>query len=121
MSLTYSNATSNTGTALITAPAAPGVVWNLSSLIVSFAGPSKGPNARVTVYDGAVGGTVIYRAFLDQPTGSVGMVTDVPLPVDGRGVKCLQALPGNAMNIVVDGFGSNLCSVNARLGDGLPQ
>ena len=119
--MTYSNSQSNTGTCLLTIPAGPGVTWNLTFLSISFAGPSRGPNAKLTVYDGAaVTGTVLYRVSLDQPTGSVGVILEIPLPRDAQGKIGVQALPGNAMNIVVDGFGANLCNVNARLVDGHP-
>ena len=120
MSLTYVNSLSNTGTCTLTQSSANGVTWNLTFLEVSFAGPSRGPNARVTIYDGTVAGTVLYRAFLDQPTGSVGIVQKINLPQDQRGNVGLQATTSNAMTIVVDGYGANQCSVNARFADGLP-
>lgn len=120
MSTTYLNALSSTGTCTMTQSAVPGATWNLTFLEISFAGPSRGPNARVTIYDGAVGGTILYRAFLDQPTGSIGIVKKVNLPQDQYGNVSLQALTGNAMNIVVDGYGANQCSINARMVDGLP-
>ena len=120
MSTTYQNALSQTGTCVMTQAANPYVTWNLTSLEVSFAGPSNGPNARVTIYDGTVAaGTVLYRAFLTQPVGSIGCVQKINLPVTASGQIGLQALPGNAMNIVVDGFGANQCSINARFNDGL--
>jgi hypothetical protein len=120
MGLTYQNSLSSTGTNTLTQAAAGGVTWNLTFLEVSFAGPSKGPNARLTIYDGSTSGTVIYRAFLDQPTGSVGMVQKINLPVDANGELGIQATTGNAMTIVVDGFGANQSSINARFTDGLP-
>lgn len=125
MAVTYSNAQSNTGTATATAPAAPGVTWALTSLIISQAGPTVGPNAKVTVYDGAVGGTVLFAAYLGAPqspsgTGSVGIIQDVPLPRSPAGVPGLQGSPGNAMNVQVTGTGANQVSINARFSDGLP-
>ena len=124
MSNTYVNAQSNTGTCTLTAPAGPGVVWNLTSLSVSMAGPTAGPNAKLTIYDGAVGGTVLFAVFLVGPTtvaaGSVGNTQEIPLPRDPLNRPCCQALPGNAMNIQVVGTGVNQVSINARLGDGLP-
>ncbi len=122
MSLTYSNAQSNTGTCTLTAPASL-ATWNLTSLSVSMAGPTAGPNAKLTIYDGAVGGTVLYAVFLTGPTtvstGSVGSVQEIPLPKDPRGIAGLQSLPGNAMNIQVVGTGANQVSINARFTDGL--
>lgn len=120
MSLVYVNSLSNTGTNVLTQAAAAGVTWNLTALEVSFAGPSYGPNAKLTIYDGAVGGTILHRDFLNQPTGSVGIVQKINLPQDAQGRVGLQALTGNAMNIVVDGYGANQCSINARFTDGLP-
>ncbi len=121
MSLVYSNAQSNTGTANLTAPAAPGVTWNLTFLEISLSGSGySGPGATLTIYDGAVGGTVLFKDFLALPVGSVGTVQKVNLPQDQHGNVGLQALTGNAMNIVVSGVGSNLISVNARFSDGIP-
>lgn len=126
MSVTYSNAQSSTGTCTATAPASPGTTWNLTSLTVSQAGPASGQNAKLTVYDGAVGGTVIFAVFLNGPgtigtgIGSVGSIQDIPLPKDGQGRPCLQGTPGNAMNIQVVGTGPNQVSVNARFIDSLP-
>lgn len=120
MSLVYVNSLSNTGTNVLTQAAAAGVTWNLTFLEISFAGPSRGPNARVTIYDGGVTDTILYRAFLEQPTGSIGIVQKINLPTDANGKLGLQALTGNAMTIVVDGYGANQCSINARFTDGLP-
>lgn len=126
MSNTYYNAQSSTGTCTATAAAAPGVVWNLTSLSVSMAGPTSGVNAKVTIYDGAVGGTVLFAAYLNGPgavgtgIGSVGTIQDIPLPKDAYGRPGLQATPGNAMNIQVTGTGADQVSINARFGDGLP-
>ena len=126
MGVTHTNAQSNTGTCTATAPAGPGVVWNLSSLSVSMAGPSSGVNAKLVVYDGAVGGTVLFAAFLNGPgaigtgIGSVGTIQEIPLPRTPQGIQCLQGSPGNAMNVQVIGTGANQVSINARFGDGLP-
>lgn len=122
----YVNAQSNTGTCTLTAPAGPGVVWNLCSLSVSMAGPTSGVNAKLTIYDGAVGGTVLFAAFLNGPgtvgtgIGSVGSIQDIPLPKSPTGNQGLQATPGNAMNIQVIGTGADQVSVNARFSDGIP-
>lgn len=128
--LAYVNAQSNNGTCTATAPAGPGVVWNLTSLQVSQAGGSIGPNAKLTIYDGAVGGTVIFAAYLSSPGsfiqgtgglgGSVGIIQDIPLPKSPQGVQGIQATPGNAMNIQVTGTSNNNVSINARFSDGLP-
>ncbi len=126
MSVTYSNGQSNTGTCTVTAPAAPAVVWNLCSLSVSQAGPASGQNAKLTIYDGAVGGTVLFAAFLNGPgalgtgIGSVGTIQEIPLPKGPQGIQGLQATPGNAMNIQVTGTGPNQVSINARFSDGIP-
>lgn len=126
MGVTHTNAQSNTGTCTATAPAGPGVTWNLSSLSVSQAGPASGQNAKLTVYDGAVGGTVLFAVFLNGPgaigtgIGSVGSIQDIPLPKTPQGIQALQGTPGNAMNIQVVGTGPNQVSINARFGDGLP-
>lgn len=126
MSTTYTNSQSNTGTCTATAPASPGVTWNLTSLSVSMAGGVSGVNAKLTVYDGAVGGTVLFAVFLNGPgaigtgIGSVGTIQDIPLPKDALGRPCLQGTPGNAMNIQVVGTGTNQVSINARFGDNLP-
>lgn len=121
MGLVYVNSTeeSGAGTNTLTQAGAPGVVWNLTSLEVSFAGPSRGPNAKVTVYDGTTSGTVLYRAYLDQPTGSVGFVQKINLHRDANDKPGCQASPGNAMTVVVNGYGVNRCSINARFNDGL--
>lgn len=117
---------SNTGTCTLTATAQPMVTWNLTYLSVSQAGPTSGTNAKVTVWDGAVGsGTVIFAAFLNGPgalgtgIGSVGTIQDIPIPKDARGMPALQATPGNAMNVQVTGTGANAVAINARFTDGL--
>lgn len=126
MGVAYTNAQSNTGTCTATAPAAPMTTWNLCSLSVSMAGPTSGVNAKVTIYDGAVGGTVLFAAFLNGPgalgtgIGSVGTIQDIPLPKAPNGVQGVQGTPGNAMNIQVVGTGANQVSINARFSDGLP-
>ena len=126
MGVAYTNAQSSTGTCTATAPAGPGVVWNLTSLSVSMAGPTSGVNAKLTIYDGAVGGTVIFAAYLNGPgavgtgIGSVGTIQDIPLPRSPQGIPGLQASPGNAMNIQVVGTGADAVSINARFSDGLP-
>ena len=119
MSLVYVNSQSNTGTCLLTA-AAGLATWNLTSLSVSMSGPTRGPNAKLVIYDGAVGSTVLFAVYLDQPTGSVGMTQEIPLHKDALGRPSVQALPGNALNIVVNGTGVNNVSINARFTDGLP-
>lgn len=121
----FVNSQSNTGTCTLTAPTGPSVVWNLCSLSVSMAGPCVGPNGKLTIYDGAVGGTVLFSVFLGAPqtpsgTGSVGIIQDIPLPKSPQGVPGLQASPGNQMNIQVIGTGANQVSINARFSDGLP-
>jgi len=125
MGITYTNAQSSTGTCTATAPAVTGTTWNLTSLSISQAGPTLGPNAKLTIYDGAVGGTTIFAAFLSGPqtaggTGSVGIIQDIPLPRSPQGVQGIQGTPGNAMNIQVIGTGGNVVSINARFADGLP-
>lgn len=125
MGVAYTNSQGSNGTITATAPAAPGTTWNLCSLSISQAGPTIGPNGKVTVYDGTVSGTVIFAAFLGAPgipggAGSVGVVQDIPLPRSPQGVQGLQATPGNAMTIVVSGTGVNQVSINARFSDGLP-
>lgn len=130
MSTTYVNSQSSTGTCTATAAAAPGVVWNLTSLIISQAGPTVGPNAKLTIYDGAVGGTILFAVHLSGPGagyggslsigGSVGVIQEIPLPKSPQGIPGLQATPGNAMNIQVTGTGVNVVNINARFSDGLP-
>ena len=122
MSTAYQNSQSNNGTCTVTAAAAPGVTWNLTALSVSLAGPTQGANGKVTVWDGAVGtGTAIHAEYLPGPgSGSVGTTVEIKIPKDPLGRPGLQATPGNAMNIVVDGTGVNRVSVNARFTDGLP-
>lgn len=126
MSTTYANSQSSTGICTATAAAGPGTTWGLTSLSISQAGPTSGPNAKVTIWDGPVGtGTVIFAAFLGVPgvpggIGSVGMIQDIPLPKTPQGTQLIQATPGNAMNIQVTGTGANLVSINARFTDGLP-
>lgn len=124
MSNVYVNSQSNTGTCTLTAAAATGVTWNLTSLSVSQAGGNMGPNAKLTIYDGAVGGTVLFSVYLGAPgnalIGSVGIIQEIPLPKDPLGRPCCQALTGNAMNIQVTGTGANNVSINARFSDGLP-
>lgn len=123
----YVNAQSSNGTTTATAPASGnGCTWNLTSLSISQAGPASGLNAKVTIYDGAVGGTVLFAAFLNGPgalgtgIGSVGSIQDIPLPKSPQGIQGIQATPGNAMNIQVTGTGPNQVSINARFSDGLP-
>ena len=125
MSTIYVNAQSNTGTVTASFPqagAVPSVTPALMSLQVSQAGPTQGPNAKVTIWDGPVGsGTVIFATWLQgSGTGSVGNVQDISLPRDTKGNQCIQALPGNQMNVQVTGTGANQVSVNCRFQDGLP-
>jgi hypothetical protein len=126
MGVAYTNAQSSTGTCTATAPAGPGVVWNLTSLSISMAGPTSGVNAKLTIYDGAVGGTVLFAAYLNGPgavgtgIGSVGTIQDIPLPKSPQGIPGVQASPGNAMNVQVVGTGADAVSINARFSDGLP-
>lgn len=126
MGVAYTNAQSSTGTCTATAPASPSVTWNLCSLSVSMAGGVSGVNAKLTIYDGAVGGTVLFACFLNGPgaagtgLGSVGTIQDIPLPRSPQGVQGLQGTPGNAMNVQVTGTGGNAVSINARFSDGLP-
>ncbi len=127
-SLVYSNALSNTGVCTLTAPATTGVTWNCTSLEVSMTGPTIGPNASLTIYDGAVGGTILYRCYLYGPVyqsgsiagGSVGSVQKINLPTDAQGHTGIQSITGAAMNIQVTGTGANQVSINARFTDGLP-
>ena len=124
MSTTYVNSQSSTGTCTATAAAGQATTtWSLCSLSISMAGPTSGPNAKVTVYDGAVGGDVIFAAFLGgvrDAVGSVGTIQDIPLPKDPQGRQGLQGTPGRAMNIQVVGTGANRVSINARFSDALP-
>jgi hypothetical protein len=126
MSNAYISAQSNTGTTTATAPAATGVAWNLSSLQISQSGPTIGPNAKLTIWDGSVGtGTILYLAYLGAPgipggAGSVGVIQDIPLPRSPQGVQGLQGTPGNAMNVQVVGTGGNNVSINCRFSDGIP-
>ena len=124
MGVTYTNSQSSTGTCTATAPSGP-ATWNLCSLSISQAGPTVGPNGKVTIYDGAVGGTVLFAAYLAAPglpgiVGSVGIIQDIPLPKSPQGIPGIQATPGNAMTIQVTGTGANQVSINARFSDGLP-
>ncbi len=127
MSAPYYTSTGSTGTTTITAAAGPGVTHNCTSIVVSMAGPTSGQNARLDVWDGAVGtGTRIFTCFLNGPgaagtgIGSVGSIQDIPLPKDGLGRGRLQSTPGNAMNIQVIGTGADQVSINAFITDGLP-
>lgn len=121
----FLNSESSTGTCTATAPAGtPTTCWNLISLIVSQAGPTVSANAKVTVWDGAVGSTKLFSASLGAPgipggIGSVGIIQDVPLPKGPGGVPGIQGTPGNAMTIQVTGTGANLVCLNARCNDGL--
>lgn len=120
MGLAYVNAQGTTGTLPLVAPAAPNTTWNLTALSVSMAGPTGGANAKVTVYDGTVSGTVIYAEYLPGPgSGSVGQTVECKIPKGPNGNPALQGTPGNAMTIVVTGTGNNQVSINARFTDGL--
>ena len=126
MGVVNQSSQSNTGTCTLTATAQPMVTWNLTYLSVSQSGAVSGTNAKVTVYDGAVGGTVIFAAFVGGPEtyentgiGSVGVIREIPLPKDARGLPALQSTPGNAMNVQLIGTGANTVIINARFTDGL--
>lgn len=133
--LAFINAESNNGTCTATAPATTGVTWNLSSLIISQSGGAVGPNAKVTVWDGVVGGTKLFSAYLSSPGapmlsapgavtgglgGSVGIIQDIPLPKSPQGLPGIQSTPGNALTIQTTGTGANNVAINARCSDGLP-
>jgi hypothetical protein len=109
------NAQGSTGTTTL-AQSASLATWRLKKCSVSQAGPTIGPNARVQVFDGtAAAGTVIHCEFLPGAgTLSIGSTTELKLPSEG-----LQASPGAALTIVVDGTGANRVSINAQFGDGL--
>ena len=84
-------------------------------------GGSIGPNAKLTIYDGAIGGTVLFADYLAGPgAGSVGFSQKINIPVNAQGLPGLQSLTGNAMNIQVIGTANNNVSINARVTDGLP-
>lgn len=118
--IAYSNAQSSNGICTIIAPAGPGVQWNLTALSISQAGPTIGPNAKVTIYDGTVAGNVLFAELLPGAgASSVGSVVDVKIPRGPTNVPGLQGTPGNAMTIIATGTGANLVSMNARLTDGL--
>jgi len=123
----YQCSQGSSGTLTLTYPASNAtVVWNLTSLSISQAGPASGLNAKVTIYDGTVAaGTVIFAAFLNGPgalgtgIGSVGTIQEIPLPKTSDGKPGLQSSPGAQMNIVVTGTGPNQVIINARATDGL--
>ncbi len=121
MGLAYVNSQAATGTCTLTAPASL-ATWNLTALSVSMAGPTAGPNAKVTIYDGSITGTVLHAEFLPGPTtvstGSVGSTYEVKIPKGPNGNPGIQASPGAAMTIVVNGTGANQVSINARFNDG---
>lgn len=130
-SAVYGNAQSTTGITTLSFPvagAAANVTPVMTSLSISQAGPTLGPNAKVTVWDGPIGtGTVIWAAFLSGPgipggAGSVGIIQDMPLPLSpsGNNMRLLQATTGNQMNVQVTGTGGNQVSINARFSDGIP-
>lgn len=127
MSIAFASSQSSTGTCTLTRDAAPGVAWTLTSLTVSMAGPTSGLNAKLTIWDGAVGsGTAVAVYYLNGPgtlgtgIGSVGSFQEIPIPKDAQGRPGLQGITGNAMNIQVVGTGANQVSINARFTDGLP-
>lgn len=130
----FVNASGNSGTLNLNAPAVTNVVWNLVSLSVSQAGSVVGASAKLNIYDGTVAaGTLIYSVFLKAPGfgygggvalgGSIGVTEEIPLPLvpGGKGDRSLQATPGNQLSIQVTGTGQNQVSVNARFHDGLTQ
>ena len=129
----YVSATTNTGTVTASFPAGggvPGVTPSLTSLQISQAGPTVGPNAKVVVWDGPVGGAAVYTAFLSAPgqggagagalAGSTGIIQDIPLPKSPQGLAGIQGSPGNQLNVQVTGTGANQVAVNCRFSDGLP-
>lgn len=130
------NKQSSTGSLVITQPGAPNETWNLTFLEVSFSVPttSFGAQGMLIIYDGPVGGPVLFADFLTSPTPGTSSVQKINIPTDAHGHADLRGTPGNAMTIVVDGFdyytgsgpgsgsGSgvgNQCSVNARFSDGM--
>lgn len=117
----YINGQGSNGTLSIVAPAGPGVVWNLTSLSISQAGPTIGPNAKVEIRDGTLAaGTVIHAEYLPGAgAGSVGNTYQVKIPLGPNNKPSLQASPGNVMTVTVTGTGANLVSANARFTDGL--
>lgn len=134
MSVRFTNAQSNTGICTATAPVGTSqTTWNLCSLQVSQAGGTVGPNAKLTIWDGAVGtGNILYSVFLTAPGagtwtgtgglgGSSGVIQDIPLPRDPQGRQGVQGTPGNPMNVQVTGTGNNQVSINASFTDGIPQ
>ena len=116
----HTNQQSSTGTNTLVQTAVNNEAWNLTSLVISIAGPVTDGNGKLTIYDGGVTDTVLFATFLDSPTGSVGTTINVTLPRDAQDRPTLQGSPGSAMTIVVDGVGANQSSINARFTTGLP-
>ena len=109
---TSSSATSGTNT--LTQAAQANRAWNLTFLEVSCAGPGFGGNAKITIYDGTVAGTVLFADWLTSPVGSVGTVQKINLPVGADGLPGLVNTPGNAMTIVITNPGSNATIINTK-------
>ncbi len=127
MGVRFTSSQSSTGICTATAPAGgAGTTWNLCSLSISQSGPTSGPNAKVTIWDGAVGtGTVLFAAYLSVPgipggISSVGIIQDIPLPKDPQGRQGVQSSMNAAMNVQVTGTGGNNVIINASFTDGLP-
>lgn len=104
--------TANSGNNTLTQAAQANRSWNLGFLEVSFAGVSfPGGAASVSVYDGTIAGTLLFKEYILPPTvaGSVGWRQLVTLPPDGI-VNTL----GNAMTVVLAGVGSNSSIINTQ-------
>ncbi len=105
------------GNNTLTQAASTNRAWNLTSLEVSFAGPSfAGGSAKVTIYDGTVVGTVLFAEYIQQPSvgGSVGWKQVIDLPRGADGVQSVINTLGNAMTIVCSGLGSASSFLNAK-------
>ena len=110
------NSSSTTsGTNTLTQAAQANRAWNLTFLEVSIAGLSfPGGVGQITVYDGAITGNVLYKAFLTQGVGSVGTVQKMNLPTGADGNPSVKGTPGNAMTIVLSGLSSQASVINTN-------
>lgn len=85
--------------------------WNLTSLEVCLNGPQSQGQPSVTVFDGTIAGTVLFKEYIPTTGGSIGYTYKCNLPTDANGNPTLVCTPGNAMTIQVNGIAPNGSSI----------
>ena len=102
------------GTNTLVQTASANSAWNLTFLEVCAQGAQAQGSGTITIYDGTAAGSVLFQEFIPTTGGSIGYTYKCNLPTDGNGNPTLVCTPGNAMTIILSGFGSASTIINTR-------